>query len=85
MQTSVDLLQLIVRLLHLSVRFLHLGIYLLHLSVRINMESTIKIVLQSRAVFPAYINTRFQITGDLDFDGSPYEQTIVRLDKVKEQ
>ena len=55
MQASFDLPQLIVRLFHLS--------------VRINVESTIKVVLQSRAVLAAYINTRFQITGYLDFDG----------------
>ena len=59
MQASFDLPQLIVRLLHLS--------------VRINMDSTIKAVLQRGAVFAAYINARFQITGYLDLDGSRYK------------
>jgi len=58
---------------------------LVRLNVGINMESTMKAVLQRGAVFAAYINTRFQITGYLDFDRSPYEQTIVRLDKTKEK
>jgi len=72
-------------LIQASFDFPHLSVRLLHLSVRINMEPTIKVVLQSGAVFPACINTRFQITGHLDFDSSSYEQTIVRLDKAKEQ
>ena len=49
------------------------SLYLLHLSVRINMDSTIKAVLQRGAVFAAYINARFQITGYLDLDGSRYK------------
>ena len=38
---------------------MHASLDLLRLGVRINMESTVKAVLQSGAVFSAYINTRF--------------------------
>lgn len=52
----------------------------LHINVRIKMESTIIVVLQSSAAFSVSINTtRFQIiVGYLYFDSSPYKQTIFR-------
>jgi hypothetical protein len=58
---------------------------LLHLGVCIKIKSTMILVLQSSEVFSAIINTRFQTTGNLDFDSSHYGQTIIRLDRVKEE
>lgn len=55
---------------------------LLDSSVCINIDSMRKFSHQSGTAISAFLNTGFQIT--LDFDSSYCEETMIKLDRVKE-